>query len=326
MADNAITPVALPAIPEIATLIQSARGYAHAGTAEGTRRAYRSALRDWESWCTSVGYCPLPAEAAHVALYLTARAPTHAVPTLVKYLAAIRWAHKQGGHPPPHHPDLDRVLSGIRRTHGRPPSKKKALVTEDLKKVLKRLPDSLAGIRDRALLLTGFAAALRRSELATLCLGDDDMQAPRLVFVSDGFEIHIGKAKGDQEGRGSVVAVPFGKQICPVSALRAWLAAAEITRGPVFRAIDRHGRLAAPAIGEKAVARIIKRATKSAGFDPAAFAGHSLRRGLITSAARGGAAGEVLMRHARHRRYETTLGYIEDAERFKKNAAGKAGL
>jgi integrase len=122
------------------------------------------------SWCASVGLTALPAEATTVALYLTARARSHAVSTLALHLAAIAASHQAAGLPPPAHPDLDRVWAGIRRTHGRPPRKKRALVVEDLRRALAKLPATLTGIRDRALILVGFAGALRRSELAALTL------------------------------------------------------------------------------------------------------------------------------------------------------------
>jgi integrase len=219
------------------------------------------------------------------------------------------------------------VWSGIRRTHGRPPRKKRGLKTEDLKRLLKKLRPGLTGIRDKALLLTGFAGALRREELAALSL--NDVGEIRLEFVpADGMLIHVGRAKGDQEGRGSVLAVPYGRSAatCPVSAVRAWLEAAGIAGGPVFREVDRHGRIGDVAIGGKAVARIVKTCCARAGLPPADFAGHSLRRGMITSAHRGGTALPELKQHSRHKRVETVLGYIEDADRFASSAAGRAGL
>lgn len=328
MTDQAIAPIATVGRTEIISLAEEARDYAAMAMAANTRRAYAADWRSFSSWCASVDQTALPAAAATLALYLTARAPKLTVTTLARHLAAIRAAHKLAGHAVPSSPELDLVWNGIKRQHGRPPRKKRGLVTDDLKKVVKRLPDSLAGKRDRALLLVGFAGALRRSELAPLALqaGAADPAVVRCEFVSEGLEIHIARAKGDQLGTGAVVAIPFGKSICPVAALRAWLQAAGITAGPVWRSIDRHGRLLETAIGEKAVARIIKRACQRAGFDPDGFAGHSLRRGLITSAARGGASPEMLMRQARHKRFDTTMAYIEEADRFRKNAAGKAGL
>lgn len=326
MPDNAIATVAASGCVKFASLAEPLRDFAQAATSPSTRRAYESALREWRAWCASVDVCPLPADPAHVALYLTARAPKLATSTLAKHLAAIRWSHTESGEVAPEHPDLDRVWAGIRRTLGRPPRKKRALQTDDLKKVLKRLPPGAAGVRDRALILAGFAGALRRGELAALAIGTAGVDEHLVVFVSDGMEIHLGRAKGDQEGKGAVVAIPFGKSVCPVAALQAWLETANIRTGRIWRHIDKHGNIAGAAIGEKAMVRIVKRAVERAGFSASQFAGHSLRRGLITSAARGGAAGDVLMRHARHKNVQTTMGYIEEAERFRKNAAGRAGL
>lgn len=324
MSDNAIVPIATVGETQITSLAKAAAAYADSDMAANTRRAYGSDFADFANWCASVGACPLPAEAAHVALYLTARAPMLAVSTLARRIAAINAAHLRKDLPPPASAELARTWAGIRRKHGRPPRKKRGLVTEDLVKVCKKLPATMAGTRDRAMLALGFASALRRSELSALSLDAD--AAVRVVFEAEGLQIHIARSKGDQLGVGAVVSVPFGKRLCPVAALQAWLAAAEITSGPVFRAVDRHGRVAQGAIGEKAVAGVVKRAAKRGGFDPAQFAGHSLRRGLATSAHRGGAADVDVQRHLRHARMDTTLGYIEDADRFATSAAGRAKL
>jgi len=321
VADNA-----LPAVVGRTDLIQlgeSLRTYAEAGVSAGTRRSYESSWRTFASWCASVGVEPLSAEAKHLALYVTARAPHSAVATLARDLAAIAWAFRAAGISPPAHPDLDRVMAGIRRTHGRPPRKKRALVLEDLKRVLAKLPSTRAGIRDRALLLVGFAGALRRSELAALSLPGPGATDVVAQFVGGGLEIHVARAKGDQEGRGAIVAIPYGKRICAVAALQAWLDAAEIRSGPVFRAVDRHGRVGAVAISDRAIADVVKAAAKRVGLDPAMFAGHSLRSGLLTSAAEKGAAPDVLQGHARHSKFDTTRGYIQAGDRFKRNAAGK---
>ncbi|GGL48306.1 integrase [Caulobacter rhizosphaerae] len=326
MSDNAIATVAASDCVPFASLAKPLRDYAHAATSPSTRRAYESALREWQAWCASVDVAPLPADPAHVALYLTARAATLATSTLAKHLAAIRWSHTESGIVAPAHPDLDRVWAGIRRQHGRPPRKKRALRTEDLKTVLKRLPAGNAGVRDRALLLLGFSGALRRDELAQLAVDGPIGGEHRVVFVSDGVELHLGRTKGDQEGRGAVVAIPFGKSVCPVAALQAWISLAKIRDGALWLHIDKHDNILRSPIGEKAMVRIVKRAVSRAGFDPSQFAGHSLRRGFLTSAALGGASGDQLMRHARHKDVNTTMGYVEEAERFKKSAARKTGL
>lgn len=325
MADNAI--VAVSGRELLTQLGEALHDYAEAGQASSTKRAYGSAWRGFSTWCASVDLEPLPSEAATVALYLTVRArQSMAVATLALHIAAIRAAHLSAGYQPPAHPDLDSVWAGIKRTHGRPPRKKRALLVEDLRRVVARLPDTLTGIRDRAILLVGFAGALRRDELAKLSLPGAQAGPIRVEFVGQGLEIHLDRSKGDQLGRGAVVAVPFGKRVCPVAALQAWISAAKITAGPVFRKVDRHGRLGGQALSDKAIANIVKAAVERVGLDPAAFAGHSLRRGLITSANAGGADLAALKAHARHAKAETTIGYIEEGERFTKSAAGKAGL
>jgi site-specific recombinase XerD len=323
---QAIVPVAERGRAQLPQLVEAARDYAAAGMADGTRRTYGSAWRSFTSWCASVGREPLPAEAATLALYLTARAPILAASTLARHLAAIAAAHAAAGLPPPAHPDLARVWAGIKRTHGRPARKKRALVVEDLRRVIAKLPATNAGIRDRALLLVGFAGALRRSELAALTLPGPCEGNVRAVFVAGGLEIHLDRAKGDQAGKGAIVAIPYGRKLCAVAALQAWLTAAQIVAGPVFRAIDRHGRIAAEAISGKTVANVVKAAAERVGLDPAALAGHSLRSGLLTSAAEKGAAPEVLQAHARHSKFDTTAGYIQSVDRFRRNAAGKVGL
>ena len=322
MAENAI--VAVVGRHPASQLHEALRDYAAADRSPATRRDYGSSWRSFCSWCASVGPEPLPAEAATVALYLTARArQSTAVATLALHLSAIAAAHQAAGLPAPAHPDLTRVWAGIKRTHGRPPRKKRALVVEDLRRVLAKLPDSLAGRRDRALLLVGFAAALRRSELANLTMPGAQAGPIRAEFVGAGLEIHLDRSKGDQAGKGAIVAVPFGKRICAVAALQAWISAAGITAGPIFRAIDRHGHLGATAISDKAVAGVVKAACQRAGLDPALFGGHSLRSGLLTSANDKGAAPDVLQAHARHSKFDTTAGYIQAGDRFKRNAAGK---
>lgn len=306
-------------------LARTARGYAEVGMAENTRRAYRSDWADFTSWCASVGAPSLPADAATLALYLTARAPTLAASTLARRLAAIRTAHREADHPAPASGDLRRIWSGIRRAHGRPPHKKRALVTDDLRRVVAKIPITMIGARDRAILLVGFAAALRRSELAAVSL---DIDAPvRCVFVRQGLEIHIDRSKADQEGAGAIVGIPFGRtKLCPIAALRSWLESSGIRSGPVFRAVDRHGRLSKSALAPAAIAAVVKRCAARSGMAPDLFAGHSLRSGLITSAVGNGVATDVVMRQSRHARYDTMRGYIEEGDRFQRNAAAKVGL
>lgn len=308
-------------------LIEAAGAYARQDRAEATRRAYDGRWRHFEAWATSKGLPHAPTTGDVLALYLSAFAPTDAVSTLAQRMAAIRAVHSEAGWPAPDSPGLKRVWAGIRRAHGRPAAAKAALMLPELRRILDALPDTLAGKRDRALLLVGFGAALRRSELAGIELAGSDAPVT-LAFVSEGLEIHIARAKGDQEGRGVVLGIPNGREpaTCAAAAVRAWLEAADIKAGPIFRSVTRAGKLGAGAITPQVVALVVKAAAERAGLDPAALAGHSLRAGLITSAAVNDAAPDLLMAHARHARFDTTRKYIRAGQRFTRNAAAVAGL
>jgi integrase len=180
------------------------------------------------------------------------------------------------------------------------------------------LPETRGGARDRALLLVGFAGAFRRSELVGLTVAD-------AAFSSEGLTITLRRSKTDQEGQGRKVGLPYGSTAatCPVRALQAWLDAAAVTAGPLFRSVDRHGNVGG-ALGDRDVARIVKRVAEAAGIDPANVAGHSLRAGLATTAAKAGKAAHVIMKQTGHRSVAMVQRYVRDAELFSDNAA--AGL
>ena len=164
---------------------------------------------------------------------------------------------------------------------GTMPAAKTPVLIEDVRAMMANLPDRLLGVRDRALLLVGFAGGFRRSELVSLNIRD-------LKFNNDGLTVTLRRSKTDQEASGRKVGLPYGSSLetCPVRSLRAWLEASEIESGPVFRPINRHGQIPPTRLSDRAVALIVKRAAKAAGKDPAEFAGHSLRSGLATAARR----------------------------------------
>jgi hypothetical protein len=169
---------------------------------------------------------------------------------------------------------------------------------------------------------------LRRSELTAIELEGEGAGPVRVRLVAGGLEIMIDRSKGDQTGEGAVVGIPFGMnpETCPVIALQAWLEASGITSGPVFRSINRWGGMG-PSLSANMVARIVKAGAGRIGLDPKAFAGHSLRSGLATSAALSGQADALtIQRHLRHAKGDTTARYIRDGERFRVNAAAAAGL
>ncbi len=310
---------------EASGLAARAAAYAEASLASSTRRAYNSSWRTFAAWCGEQQVSALPATPETLAAFLTDIAPGAKVATLSRHIAGIRRAHQAAGFQFPDHPKLDEIWSGIRREHGAPPNRKRALTIVDLRRVIARLPLSPAGLRDKALLLLGFAAALRRSELVALELGETALN--RCTFVAGGLEIRLGRSKTDQESHGQVVAVPHGKtKLCPVAALRAWLDVAGIRQGSIFRGITRHGSVAAHTLTDRAIADIIKRAVERAGLDPSVFSGHSLRAGFVTTAALNDVPTELIMRQTRHTKAETLSIYVREANLFKRNAAARVGL
>lgn len=333
------TEVTLPSPTGLQAFAGRAREYAEQARAENTRRAYASDMRAFATWCGTRGECALPASPAAVLAYLIDNATTLKVVTLQRRLAAIREQHAAAGL------YLDTASAafrdawrGIKRTHGQPAVKKRPLMTVDLRRAVATLPDTLAGRRDRALILIGFAAALRRSELAGLEItrrGGAAWIEERL----DGLVVHLARSKTDQSGEGAEIGVPYGSNMetCPVRSYRAWITAAELKEGPAFRPIDRYGRIGSEAVTDRAVARIVQRTIEAAalaeGHSPEEarrlagfYAGHSLRSGLATSAAANDAPGHAIQRQLRHKRFDTTSGYIRSGQLFKQNPAGMAGL
>ena len=213
-------------------------------------------------------------------------------------------------------------MRGLRRQLGTAPATKAPLLAGDLRRLLAALPGpDPATLRDRAVLLVGFVGALRRSELVGLNVGD-------LVADERGYLLRLGRTKTDQEGRGERVALPRSRDpgLCPVRALDAWLAAAQIRRGPVFRPVGRDGRPGTQRLSDRAVARIVQRACAAAGMDPTPFSGHSLRAGMATTAALNGASERGIMRQTRHRSGEMVRRYIRTATVFSDNAVDQLGL
>jgi site-specific recombinase XerD len=189
------------------------------------------------------------------------------------------------------------------------------LLKQDLLSILS-LMRGTKGIRDRALLLLGFAAALRRSELVALDVRD-------LSFVSEGVVVHLRRSKTDQESEGRKIAVPYGRtSACPVRALQHWLEHAQINDSAIFRSVSKSGKVAHDRLSAQSVALILKDYARGAGFKVSAISSHSLRSGLVTSAAQAGVAAHKIQQQTGHRSTEMLVRYIRDANLFENNAAG----
>ena len=305
----------VPAPPVAIVVDDAVQGFAAAEKAPATRRAYRSDFAGFVAWCSVQGAAPLPADPATVARFLAAAAIAGSKPaTLTRRMAAIRYAHRLAGHPTPTDAEPVRaVMRGIRREKGTAPDQKAAATADRLRDMLATIPDTLTGRRDRALLALGMAGAFRRSELVALEVRD-------LIRMPEGLQVTIRQSKTDQEGRGHVIAILRGSRLRPVRAVQDWLDAAGITEGPVFRSVDRHGRVSAAALSPQSVALVVKRCAEAAGLDPDEFAGHSLRRGFLTSAAEAGADVLRMMEVSRHRRVETVREYVRRANLFRGHA------
>lgn len=306
----------------ISPALDRAEEYLRQSKAENTRRAYASDWRHFSEWCSQRSQLPLPAEPQTIALYLSDLAASTRTSTLVRRISSISQAHQMGGfESPTRHMVVRSVLAGIRRTNGSAQVGKNPLRVEDLRAIVDRLPSTAQGIRDRALLLVGFAGGFRRSELIGLDTSD-------VKFVSAGLIVNLRRSKTDQEGQGRRIGIPAGAnpQTCAVRAAEAWLAVIGRAAGPVFRSINRHGQVAEERLSDRAVALIVKRLAALAGLDARFYAGHSLRAGLATSAAAAGASERSIMAQTGHRSVGTVRRYIREGSLFLENAAAKAGL
>jgi site-specific recombinase XerD len=320
-------PVRPPSPERLADLEARIRRAVANGRSEATLRAYSTDWADFATWCRTVGFDPLPAAAGVVAGYVSEMAfppddrPPAAVSTITRRLAGIGQVHQLAGHSNPCTDALVReTMRGVRRALGVAPRQKRAVTTADITAAVTHLGDSLAEQRDRVILLVGYAGAMRRSELAAVTAADIDQ-------VPEGLLIRLRRSKTDQEARGRKIEIVYGAHpvTCPVRALRAWLTASAIIDGPILLGIDRHGRLLGP-LSAQGVAIVVKRHMGRLGYPVTDFAGHSLRRGHATTAARNGATERTIMRTTGHTTTATVRGYIDAAELFTDPASAYLGL
>jgi len=336
-------PTALdPRLPaHLDALADRARGYVEAASSANTRRAYASDWKHFSSWCRRQGVDPLPPDPQTVGLYITACASgtvtgdkkPNAVSTIERRLSSLTWNYSQRGL------TLDRkdrhiatVMAGIRNKHAAPPRQKEAVLPEDLIAMLETLDrGTLRGLRDRAMLLLGFAGGLRRSEVVGLDVGRDQTEDSSgwVEILDKGMLLTLRGKTGWREvevGRGSSDAT------CPVVSLQTWLKFARIAHGPLFRRVTGQGKaIGADRLNDQEVARLVKRTALAAGVRgdlPEAqrgklFAGHSLRSGLASSA-------EVDERYVQkqlgHASAEMTRKYQRRRDRFRVNLTKASGL
>ena len=306
---------------ELDQAMATAKRYAQNSRSEATWRAYRNDWRQFEAWSASVGLASLPADPDTVAMFVAQQADQGLNPsTLTRRLAAIRLVHLGAGHASPHNAlKVTEVMRGIRRNWGQPPQKKAAAVDEDVKRMADAVePETCKGLRDRALLLFGFAGAFRRSELVGL-------NTWNLESREEGLKVTIEHSKTDQEAQGQTIAIlrQPNSAYCPVSALHDWLTVAGIERGALFRRMYRGDKVGEQRLTAQSVALVIKDLAYRVGLNPADYAGHSLRSGFLTSAARNRASVFKMADQSRHRSLDVLREYVRAEELFEDNAGAE---
>lgn len=311
--------------PAAQAALAAAIDFAGQALSPATLRAYRADWAHFCAWCREAGWPALPAAPDTVAAYLAVQATTHTRSTLVRRLAAMSRAHKLAGQDwTGAHPKIRATLLGIQRLHGRPICQAAALATPEIKELLAACGYDPVGLRDRALLLLGYAGALRRSELVAI-------EREHIIFDNDGIRILIPRGKGDQTGKGASIGIPRGAALdtCPVRALESWLKISNGVRGPIFRAIDRHGHIGLQALHPDAVRQILAKRAKLAGLEPGSgerLSPHGLRAGFITQAYINGARDEEIMDHTRQKDLRTMRGYVRRAKLVTGSPARLLGL
>jgi integrase len=299
--------------------LQKAAPFALASRAAATLALYDAAFARWTCWCTLHHTRALPAEPRVVAAYLAALARAgKSVAAINGALAAIQFKNRAAGFALDRRaPLLATVLAGIARTCAKPIRRAAAL---DIS-ALAQLSDSLAGedlcsLRDRALILVAFFAALRRSEITSL---DVSGRSP-IALDARGLTLNLTATK--TAAATTSVAVPRrGDGLCPVAALERYLAAANLTSGPLFRAISKSGRLLPRRLDATSVRHILRRRLAAAGLSATTFSPHSLRAGFITAAAHANVPEHLIQRTSRHKSVDVLRSYIRVADAFAENAS-----
>ncbi|MGM4884868.1 tyrosine-type recombinase/integrase [Hyphomicrobiales bacterium] len=342
--------VPTPHVPaRLEALVATATAYANAASSENTRHAYAKDWRHFTAWCRREGFDPLPPSSQVIGLYIGACAsgtasgtaagdpkrgvPRLSVATIERRLSGLGWNFTQRGAP------MDRsdrhiatVLAGIRRKHATPPRQKEAVLGDDIKAMVNTLGHDLRGLRDRAILLLGFAGGLRRSEIVGLdVVRDDDSDGHGWIeiFPNQGVLVTLRGKTGWREvevGRGA------SDQTCPVAALESWIRFGRIARGPLFRRIFKDNKTVdVERLSDKHVARLVKRTALAAGVRSdlpegereLLFSGHSLRAGLASSA---DIEERYVQKQLGHASAEMTRKYQRRRDRFRTNLTKASGL
>ena len=307
---------------EILDLQEEAKIHLANSKSENTKNAYRMDWKQFSEWCEKNGLNVLPADPETVVYYITFLGKTLKSSSIKRKMTAISQRHETAGYPSPTKTALVKgIWDGIQRNIGIKEEGKDALWLDELRQIIQATPqDTVSGVRDRALLIIGWAGALRRSELTGLKVED-------ISKTRDGLILHLNRSKTDQKGEGQEVALPYGSNplTCPVRSLDDWLAVSGISEGSLFRRIDRHGNIL-NGLTPQSVRLIVKKCCEKVGLNPDKYGAHSLRSGFCSTAAKAGKAEHQIMKQTRHKRTDSLQRYIKKATLFEDNAASGIGL
>lgn len=305
------------------TLDERSKHYQSKSRSDATKSAYRSDFLSFERFCALTGKKALPATPATVRLYITHLAELErAASTISRAMTSIRQAHELSRLPSPTiDPEVVEVWKGIKREIGTAQKRAKPLMLDALKKVVDATRPTFIGRRDVALLLVGWSAAMRRSEIVA-------MDREHIEFVPEGMVITIPRSKTDQEGETHRIGIPMARdeKYCPTRRLKDWLKLSGTETGPMFFSIGMSGRKfhadvpEKKRLGPRMINLIIRRRMSRAGFDTKGYTGHSLRAGFVTTAAAAKIPEYLIQLHTRHRTSESLRGYIRDGSMFSENS------
>jgi integrase len=282
--------------------------------AKNTMTAYNHSWKVFRTWCESHSKCPMPVAGDTLALFLTWCRTSYKMKTIQLHMAAIRYHYELAGLPSPVDATIRNLIASIARekahTEERGPAAGKLRLTiAQLRKLSRRLEtDEPIDVRDRAVVLLGFASGWRRSELSQLTLKD-------VTFETAGLRLWQAYSKADQEGKGRETIIPYAKSesICAVRALEAWIKIRGDWRGPLFTSFNGHRHMKRNKLGTEAICLLLKRALARTGQDGADYGAHSLRSGIITHMAEQGKSLRAIMDHTGHKSLDIVMRYVKSS-------------
>src|ERR1035441_5523687 len=303
------------------TLTEESKRLIQGTIARNTVVGYRYDWTMFEAWCNRYALVPFPADPETVLLYLTDLIHQgKKLTTANRRKCAIAYEHRQRGADSPVSQEVKRMLSGAQRLKGEKPRQMLPITVGQLSAISGRLEsrDKFTAWRDRALLVLGFASALRRSNLVALQLGD-------VEFCKEGLVLTIDREKNDQQGRGRKIGVPRGKHrlTCPVRTMRAWLKRRGETPGALFLRKRNGGE--GPLDGDS-VTRIVKTCVALIAIDSAGCGAHSLRAGFVTEAGLAEVPELQIAQQTDHRSMAVLRRYFRPQHLFRGNAGAMVGL